>query len=359
MQIKNIILYPNNTSLREHAIAFEDCVATDVEKINFESQVIFHNSNISFKKILDILNIKKIIYIINKIDSIVEKSNEINLFTFAPELNYLLLFICIKLKFKNVKIWYLMHEPNSIERKVLKGYIVHIYNLIIFQLCDKIILASENAYNGAKKIFSNTSKMIIINLVFSSKPVVKSIEENRIVNNNKDNKYLYYGTGSYGKRPDRLNIVADILMEKFSNKEYKIVRAGKDIFKVNYRTNILVFSEYLEKSKIEELISNCKIIVLPYDFIVQSGIIVEALYHGKLVLASRIDGFMQYQSCESVFLVDFEDIISVEKKLHYLMNLTLDEYRLKVDLGQIFFTENHSYSYLRDRLNYFLSKGEE
>lgn len=352
MQTKNYILYPNNISLREHAIAFEECIEENVEKIFFESPIKFKNSQLSLTKVLDIFNIQKIYYILKKLKYTTD--NDINIFVFAPELNYVILFVYVRLFLKNVKIWYLMHEPNAIDRKVLKGYMVHFYNLFVLKFSHKIILASRHGHEMAKKTFGNNPKMIFINLVFSSKgDFIKNSqsEQEQIFS---ENTFLYYGTSSYGKRPDRVNLIAEKLLSFENDISYQIIRAGRDKDIINYMSNVEVIAKYLTKDEINKLLKKAKYIVLPYDFIVQSGIIVEALSYGKLIIASNITGFNQYSNCEAVFLINFENEEQIHNQLTYLLGMTFDEYHRKVEFARQYFNDNHSYSYLRNELKQYL-----
>ncbi len=343
----NIIINPNHKAHSVWSKTYSEFL-TNVITINYR-QTPFPNTRISFLKILDVINVFKIVYLLSRI--IYYRSvnkGKINVFFFGPELSYFLLIVSIRL-LTNCKVWYMLHEPYIESQKGVKIKIVNIFNSIICKVSNKIILTSEEALNIAERYYSSNKQVLI---KFAYAEIEKKIPElNETANQfyvNSNNIFSYYGSAVKSKRPERMNMIYNILCHK--DIPFKVIRAGKDIgVTVQYSAGIEVVDTYISEEEKNQLLIQSKVIVLPYDSISQSGIIIEALGYGKIILANSIKAFDFFKACRSVYLVDFNKIDDMSNVIDKIISLKQDEYDVLSKASQLFFMNNFSTQQLQNR----------
>jgi len=87
-------------------------------------------------------------------------------------------------------------------------------------------------------------------------------------------------------------------------------------------------------------------IVVPYLFSTQSGVVAEALSHGKLIIVNDIPAFTHLKGLDFVFATDFNDEDAIVNCLKDLFNLDWTEYQKRYWNAVNYFRDNFSEIYL-------------
>jgi glycosyltransferase involved in cell wall biosynthesis len=297
--------------------------------------------------------------------SLIKKSNKLNtkdkisVFLFSTQPEYILALITLRcwsfFSQREVRMYQQMHEPKYEKgRATLKiSLLVYWINFIISRLCDRIILSSEQAEKKAEDFIAK-DKIVRVNLTFISndrKVLVKNIAE---LKQSWDNLKTFssFGIGAKDKNIEGFISLANLVKSRYSGR-IQCIRAGwdKDI-KLDYnKEQIVHFPGYIPNSAKKLLLSLSHAIVIPYQFSTQSGVVIEALSHGKIVIANDITAFSHLKGLKSVFIIDFNDREQISNCLKELMSMTSDKYEECCWDSINYFNTNHSTEYLQGRLN--------
>lgn len=303
---------------------------------------------------LDFINSLSLIQNLFKLNS----GDTISIFFFLIQTDYLLLTfvtkIVAKLFNKNLKIYYMMHEPKFEKRRInpIKSYLVYLYHLLFGYLGDKILLPSDKAFIKAQS-FITLSKLHKINLSFISPS--ESLLKNNLLqlkcswNNAKTFSLL--GRGDQDKNPQGFLSLAKVIHQYYPGNA-RFIRGGRDRnVQVPYDEELIIrFPGFISTSAKRFLFSLTHFIVIPYSFSTQSGVIVEALSYGKLLIVNDIPAFSHLKGLNFVFLIDFNDENAISTCIHKLFNMDIFDYESRYCEAIKYFQENHSENYLSNAL---------
>lgn len=292
----------------------------------------------------------------------INKEEEISVFFFLIQLDYLVLALILKaiskLLNKKLKVFYLMHEPKFEKGRInpLKADIVFLYHLIFGYIGDKILLPSNEAVLKAKD-FVNNDKLYKLNLSFISIP------ENILQNNlaqlkyswDKEKTFLLLGRADRDKNPQGFLSLASIINTDYP-KQARFIRGGSERnIQVNYDEKLIIrFPGFISNSAKSFLLGLSHFVVIPYSFSTQSGVVTEALSYGKLLIINDISTFSYLKGLSFVFFTDFNDKSSMSKCIHDVFSMDINDYETRYWDAIRYFQENHSEAYLSKTLQEIL-----
>ncbi|MCY7337862.1 MAG: glycosyltransferase [Chamaesiphon sp.] len=129
-------------------------------------------------------------------------------------------------------------------------------------------------------------------------------------------------TAAPDKNPQGFILLASIVNQQYPGKA-KFIRAGRDRdVNVDYdKESIVRFPGYMPDRAKNYLFGLTHFIVVPYLFSTQSGVVTEALSHGKLIIVNDIPAFTHLKGLDFVFAIDFNDEDAIVNCLKDLFNL--------------------------------------
>jgi glycosyltransferase involved in cell wall biosynthesis len=337
---------PKNPNLKH-------CSDSFIEAMNIKFP---HESmNIERLKRIDIYTSKNLI---EKIIATKKSSDTSSIFFFSTQPEYIVMMATIRclnlLLRRNIKVYHLMHEPKYEKDRVsLKTSLLLYYsNWMISRLADRIILCSQQALIKGKS-FIRPEKIVNINLVFASN------NHNMLAKNLVDLKQSWdklktislIGIAAKDKNPEGFLSLASVANMEHPNRA-RLIRAGweKDV-KIDYeKEKIIQFSNYITNGAKAFLLSLTHIIVIPYNFSTQSGVIIEAMSYGKIVIVNDIPSFSQFKRLKFVFAIDFNSKDQISDCLNKIFSMSGDEYEECCLAAIEYFEQNHSQLYLVDKL---------
>lgn len=307
--------------------------------------------------LLDDLNLKTGLDLVQKLVNL-NSEDTISIFFFLIQSDYLFLTIIAKAIAKpfakNLKIYYLMHEPRFEKGRInpLKAYIIFIYHLLFGYLADKILLPSNEAFLKAKS-FINPEKLYKFNLSFVS-PAADFLQNNLTqlkLSWNNDKTFSLLGRSDIDKNPQGFLDLANIT-NKYYPKNARFIRGGRDRnIQVPYDEELIIrFPGFISSSAKRFLLGLTHFVVIPYSFSTQSGVVAEALSYGKLLIVNDIPTFSYLQGLKFVFLIDFNDQDAISKCIHDLFSMNINDYQIRYWEAISYFQENHSETYLSKAL---------
>lgn len=288
--------------------------------------------------------------------------DEIALFLFSIQFKYLILVFFLKIicSFisKGLQVYYLMHEPRYEKGRInpFKAFLVYCYNFLFSHLSSKIFLPSDEAFTKATT-FIKSQRLYKLNLTFTSIPQ-KSLEKDFLqLKCNWENRktFALLGKSARDKNPQGFLSIANIISNNYGDKSC-FIRAGRDgKLNVNYDEELIIrFPGYISSSAKRFLFGLTHFIVVPYSFSTQSGVVVEALSHGKLLIINDIPAFSHLKNLNFVFMIDFNDENSILECVHNLFRMDIKDYESRYWEAVHYFLENHSENYLSKRLSELL-----
>lgn len=288
----------------------------------------------------------------------VNREEKISVFFFLIQLDYLVLALILKAISKtfnkNLKIYYLMHEPKFEKGRIspFKAHIIFLYHLIFGYIGDKIFLPSDEALLKAKG-FINNDKLYKVNLSFISPP------ENILQNNlaqlkfswSQEKTFSLLGRGDRDKNPQGFLSLSSIINKSYPE-QARFIRGGRDRnVQVNYDEKLIIrFPGFISNSAKSFLLGLSHFVVIPYSFSTQSGVVTEALSYGKLLILNDIPTFSYLKDLSFVFFTDFNDESSMSKCIHDLFSMDINDYETRYWEAVRYFQENHSEAYLSKTL---------
>lgn len=335
------IFVPKNNNLRHTSDSLNKALKLSTDISCYRSIEINH---ITWEIIIDLI----------KKASKLTQGESISLFFLSIQLDYLLLTIVLKLLSKifskQAIVYYLMHEPRYEKGRVnpIDANLVYLYNLLLGNFADRILLPSNEALNKAKT-FLDPSKFERVNLSFISIPE-QILEDNLIeLKNNWERlkTFSLLGTAAKDKNPQGFVLLANITDRQYSGKT-RFIRAGRDRdVNVDYDEDIITtFPGYMTDSGKRFLFGMTHFIVVPYFFSTQSGVIAEALSYGKILIVNDIPAFSNLKGLDFVFIIDFSNEDSILKCVNNLFNMDWTDYEQRYWNAIEYFQNNFSELYL-------------
>ncbi|MBH8563676.1 hypothetical protein I8748_16005 [Nostoc sp. CENA67] len=293
------------------------------------------------------LDIAKKIFKLNSGDTIY-------LFFFLIQSDYLVLTLILKaiaqIFSKDLKIYYMMHEPRFEKGRInpIKAFLIFIYHFLFGHLADKILLPSDKALFQAKT-FIKPDKLYKLNLTFLS-PLESLLQKNLQQlkcswDNNKTFSLL--GRIDIDKNPQGFLDLVNIINEYYPE-QARFIRGGRDRnVDVPYDEELIIrFSSFLSDSAKSFLFGLTHFVVIPYSFSTQSGVLAEALSYGKLLIINDIPAFSSLKDLNFLFLVDFNNKDAILECIHKLLNMDICDYENRYWQAVKYFQEHHSETYL-------------
>lgn len=334
------IFIPKNPILRHCSETFFNVLKTkELEQKN-------RNLSVEYITQINLENSWKIIQ-----ELVTSQTEETSLFLLAVQSNYLV-FACVLRLFyilfrKRLNIYYLMHEPRLEKGRVhfVKSSIIYAHQLVFANVADKVMLPSVEAVNRAKS-FVPTEKFLPINLAFTS------VSEKRLQKNLQNLKcqwniyknFLMLGTASsVDKNPQGFLDFAALFHQNYPDKG-QFIRAGRDRnLQVTYDESLIVhFSNYISENTKGFLLGLAHFIVVPYTVSTQSGVIIEALSYGKLVIVNDIPAFAHLKGLNFVLVVDFSNSESILNCIHEILEMDVHDYEKCYWEAIRYFNDNYS-----------------
>ena len=224
-------------------------------------------------------------------------------------------FLISKIFCKSVVIT--IHDVNNINRKKNRNN----FDNMVLKMVDFFIFHNDFSKNAfIENYFEvNNDKYKVIhhgNYVDYNYDKVSKFENNK--------KLLFFGQIKESKGLDILLKAFSITKKKYPNSTLTI--AGnlscdfgiyKNLIKkLNIQENICLNLEFISFEDVKKLMNSHDIVVLPYKEIYQSGVLMEALSYGKLVIASDLEAFANtIVDNKSGFLFRSEDEADLAKKI--------------------------------------------
>ena len=340
------LIYPKNPNLHHSPVTLSAALALEFDR---QAMQVDKLSKIDFSTSLEL--IKKI--------ATASNDDRVSVFFFSTQPEYIVLIFILRcvsyILRKDLKIYHQMHEPTYEKgRSSLKTtLLVYWSNFILSRLADRIILSSQQAVAKGEK-FIDRAKIVQINLVFSSQSthelttslasLAQSWEKLKTVS--------LIGIAAKDKNPTGFLALVNIANKKYPDR-MKFIRAGwdKDV-KLDYNYEKIVhFPGYISNSAKNFLLSLTHVIVIPYHFSTQSGVISEALSYGKIVILNDIPAFDHFRSLKSVFMVDFNDREQIADCLERISSMSVSEYESCYWESVKYFNQHNSVTYLKEKLD--------
>ena len=339
------LIIPKNPNLHHCS----DTFLTSISHLQEEKNLVIKPLVGSAKSLLDLLCLGRKIFITSSNTSLI-------IFLFSIEFNYILVaFYCRALNVflkKDIKIYYFMHEPRYERGRIhpFKAFLVYWYNVYFSFYADRILIASEDALNRAKT-FVKKEKIIRINLTFKSQSGPKLLNDFNTLGMlwNSTKNFSLIGRTATDKNPDGFLKMSTIAAQCFSDNS-KFIRAGIDKTSIKYPNSVIHFPGYLQPVAKDFLYSLSHILIIPYKYSTQSGVISEALSYGKILIINNIPAFSHLKGLSFIFLIDFDSRESIVSCLREVFLMSKDEYRSRCLAAIKYFEENHSETYLKKNL---------
>ncbi len=340
------LINPRNPNLKHSPDTFE--TSLKVELVQADTKI----------ERLNCLDLATCFYLIQKIGKLAA-SDKLSVFLFSTQPEYILTIATLRcwsfILRRDLKVYHQMHEPKYEKgRATLKmSLLVYWINSILSRLSDRIILSSEQAAKKGEE-FIRKDKIVRINLTFPSNDrdlLAKNISQLK-QSWDKTKTISSFGIGARDKNIEGFLDLANIANTKYPER-MQFIRAGwdKDIELDYSKERIVHFPGYITNSAKKLLLSLTHVIVIPYRFSTQSGVVIEALSYGKVVVVNDIAAFNHLKDLKSVLIVDFKDRNKILACIQQLVSMTPDEYEECCWDSIDYFNKNNSASYLHNKLS--------
>jgi glycosyltransferase involved in cell wall biosynthesis len=343
------IFVPKNPILRHCS----DSLFRALKKKDDNSTLIHAFLNVGFKSFWHLL--QKVIKS--------KSSDSFSFFFLAVQSDYLvvlfLLTLVAKVLTKNIKVYYLMHEPRLEKGQVnpVKSFTIFAHQFLFGHLADVIILPSDEAVAKAET-FVEKDKICKINLAFLSVPqsvLEKNLQQLKCSWENCKTFSMLGTASSLEKNPQGFLDFATIF-NQLCPRRGQFIRGGRDRgIQVQYDEDIIIrFPSYLSDTAKGFLFNLSHFVIVPYSFSTQSGVLTEALSHGKLLIISDIPAFSHFKELDFVISVNFNDRESILECVENISTMNFYDYETRYWAAAQYFQENHSEAYLSSNLSAFL-----
>lgn len=308
---------------------------------------------------IDRINIATTIQTIGKIIATKKTVDTTVFFFFSTQPEYILAIAIFRainsILHREIEVYHLMHEPRYERGRVsLKtALLVYYSNWMMSKLADRIILSSQQAIEKGRT-FIPKDKIVNINLVFASQ------NRNALTTNlcnlqqswDRHKTFSLIGIAAKDKNPGGFLSLASVANSEYPDRA-RFIRAGwdKDV-RLNYeKEGIIQFPNYITNTAKNFLLSLTHIVVIPYSFSTQSGVIAESLSYGKILIINDIPSFSKFKGLKFVFSIDFNSKEQIANCLGRIFTMSSDEYAECCLAAIDYFEQNHSISYLSSKLD--------
>lgn len=333
-----------------------------------------HCSDLLFSVIKSQANIDDFVYLLTKVQIksiwiliqqvfMAKLENEMSVLFLAVQSDYLVLLIFLKLTCslfnRQVKVYYLMHEPRLERGRIsfVKSFAIFIHQFMFGYFADVILLPSDEAIAKAES-FVEKSKLHKVNLTFASVSQM-TLEKNLTLLKcswRMQKTFSMLGTvSSLDKNPQGfLNFVS--VFDQLYPEQAHFIRGGRDRgIQVQYDENLIIrFPSYLPDNTKRFLFGLSHFVIIPYSFSTQSGVVAEALSYGKLLILNDIPAFSYLKKYSFTFFVDFNNKDELTQCVNKLLAMSLEDFESCYWKAVDYFNANHSEEYLRNALSGFM-----
>jgi hypothetical protein len=133
------------------------------------------------------------------------------------------------------------------------------------------------------------------------------------------------------------------------------IRAGRDRGQfANYDEFIVRFPSYISETTKRFLLESTHFMIVPYTASTQSGVITEALGHGKLIIVNDISAFAHLKQFSFIFTVDFSNLDSIQVCIHRILTMNFSNYEKRYWEAVQYFEQNYSEYHLSIALDQVL-----
>jgi glycosyltransferase involved in cell wall biosynthesis len=282
-----------------------------------------------------------------------------SLFFLAVQSDYLLWFVWIRLLSTilrtKVNLCYLMHEPRLEKGRVspFKSWVVLMHQVVLGYLADRVLLPSDRAVAQAKTVVA-PHKIRQINLTFQSIPTAVLEQRFQQLQNQWAvcKTFAMLGTASSLDKNPQGFLEFAALFDQLYPQQAQFIRGGRDRnISVNYdETRVIRFPSYLSETTKQFLFGLTHFVVIPYTASTQSGVITEALSHGKLIIVNDIPAFNDWKQFSFIFAVNFADPAALSTCIHQIAAMDRTDYQNRCWAAVHYFQTHHSESYLRQAI---------
>lgn len=342
------VFVPKNPILRHCSDSF-----STVLKAQADSSTVIHCSTI--------VNLKTIWHLLCEVVRS-QPNAKLSIFFLAVQSDYLVLLYLLKLAARlfsrNLKAYYLMHEPRLEKGRVnpIKSFIIFAHQFLFGCLADVILLPSNEAVTKAET-FVNKDRIRELNLTFLSVPQATLEKNLHLLKCTWDTRKVFSMLGtasSLDKNPQGFLDFANIFNQLYPG-EAEFIRGGRDRnINIHYPEEVTRFPCYLSETTKDFLFNLSHFVIVPYSISTQSGVLIEALSHGKNLIINDIPAFHKFKEFNFVMIVDFSSKASILNCIKTIQNISFDEYELCYWSAIEYFRRNHSESYLENQLSTFL-----
>jgi hypothetical protein len=278
-------------------------------------------------------------------------------FFLAVQSDYLVLLewlnLVTRLLNKNLRTYYLMHEPwlKKGQAHFIKSWIIFLHQFLFAYFADIVFLPSDEAI--AKATFVRKEKIRKINLAFLSVPsatLEKNLQQLKCSWNTCKTFSMLGTVSSLTKNPQGFSDFATLFNQRCPDKA-QFIRGGRDRgIDMQYSEEVIRFPCYLSDHTKSFLFNLSHFIVVPYSISTQSGVVIEALGYGKNLILNDIPAFQDFKNLDFIFMVKFSDKDSIIQCIDRISNMSFEEYENRYWLAVEYFQQRHSESYLLENI---------
>jgi len=206
----------------------------------------------------------------------------------------------LRLSRTNTKILHTIHDPLGHDGEKVQKKVI-LYNKVINQLIDSVILHSFNSY---KKYVNNyiIRKPIVIPL--------GEFKEKKFIEPRYTKKALIFGRLNAYKGLEYVPEIADRLYKLDKDIIISIYgEISKDISEdlinsIKTKNNIELVDRFIDEKELENLLHHHDVVLITYTSITQSGVIALSMVNSKPIIAFNIEGMKEFVNSQCALLID-------------------------------------------------------
>lgn len=236
---------------------------------------------------------------------------------------------------RNIPIYMTIHDVTmhpsklSFKRKVLNFISLKIYRKIAFKRVKKIVVLSNNSKNRLSFIYPKIANKITVMLLGAHCPLVDELYNPKEVIDTTINYFLFFGRIQKYKGLIRA-LKSFNSIDNHNNYKFIIAGNGKltleEKNEIDKSKDIILINRYIEDEEMLWLIANSKIVVLPYIEASQSGVVPLCYHFGKPILASKIDGIIEFTNEKTSLLFNNDEELKEYMKRIIFNEIDFDLY---------------------------------
>lgn len=239
-------------------------------------------------------------------------------------------FIFLLLKMFSVKIIFTPHDIYSLKNKMNNAFLQ-----LMYQLCTIIIVHNEaNKYLLVKQCRIQENKIRIIahgNYNYFLNPTIQKSDARDKINLPKDKTIiLFFGNIRPGKGietlltafktfRDKMNVL--LLIAGKISRGYTLDQIKSEIDKVDATNNVILRNYFIENSLIECYYKASDIVVVPYEYGYESGVLRYAFSCGVPTIISNLKEFSQFAADgENCLIFRVKDADHLAEKINFILD---------------------------------------